>query len=107
MQFQAQRDNGCYWSCGVWQNNASAFIAGGDESTSSCHSMRSSSVDLISQVLQGSIGIVSSAVGYSADDGCVAPATIKENIIFGRYRLTCEEAFALSSRSLKLRYDAL
>ena len=59
--------------------------------------MRSSSVDLPLrlQVVQGSIGIVSSAVGYSADDGCVAPATIKENITFGRYRLTGEEAFAL------------
>ncbi len=36
------------------------------------------------KVVQGSIGIVSRCMGYSADDGSVAPATIKENIVFGR-----------------------
>jgi hypothetical protein len=81
----------------VWKINASAFIAGGDKSTTYCHFLRSSAVDLPLrlQVVQGSIGIVSSAVGYSADDGCVAPATIKENITFGRCCLTYTFSFAL------------
>ena len=41
------------------------------------------------KVLQGSVGIVSRCTGYSADDGSVAPATIKENIVFGRW---CDRA---------------